>query len=256
MKRCVLLPFLVLLWLLPQAPPLHADVSISYLIASPAEGHPGDTFYLSGVNLTPKAQLYVYMTCPIWSDPNVYKYGNAGWLAQPPSDSQPLLIAPHTDGNGDFSGLKVQAIKLNHLSGSICYIYETIGGTGLKGVGTGFGPDIPATYYIHVSGKLNRCDISICGTTLRSTPDRSTHGSYENISVHQSAWPGAHVSLNVSIQGMSTRHVHGVLDVHGNLRLRVRMPTGAGSHTTAHVWATLSLGRFKGSTKPTAFAVR
>jgi len=242
LKHCVLLPFLLLVVLLPGVSPAAADQGVSYLVASPSQGHSGDTFYLSGVNLEPNQQLYILMTCPLWSDPSVAKYHNEVLLAQPPN-------GPMTDAQGDFAGFKVKALQLSHLTHSGCYLYETAGGY------SGYGPEIPGQYAI-LPGKLNRCATSICNTVLSSLPVSARAGSYERVSIHQGAWPGAKVDVTVSYHGLPLQHIRGSLDVRGNLTIRIRIPEQAGSRSLAHVWATLWLGRFRGTTKASAFRVQ
>src|SRR5947209_20354302 len=80
------------------------------LIAVPAEGHTGDTLYLSGSGYKPNTQLVITLACPDW----FYS----------PHGNVEAISGPVTDAHGRFVRFdKLRAMALNGERSSPCHIY-------------------------------------------------------------------------------------------------------------------------------------
>jgi len=167
-------------------PPLPPNVQpqLSILLATPALGHSGDLFRLSGAHLPPLTRLSIMMACPNWFFAARQRFGNT-WFSQ-------LNKGPRTDAAGQFIGYPVRALALQHLPQAGCHIYAEFDNNP-------FGPDVPASYDI-VSRKahLSYWDTHV-RAEIRTWPARVRPGLREHIAVHY--WPGAQVVLSVSFPG-------------------------------------------------------
>lgn len=187
--------------LAPPATPTRA--SNSYLVAAPAQGHSGDTIYLSGSGLSPRRHLYVMMACPNWFDRTVAEYGNIKIQQD----------GPTTDAHGGFRAFPFQVLTLHHFKSAGCQIYTSDGANG-------YGPDFPATFLILRPDDRGSPWIHRLYVRVKASPARAHSGSVERVEIH--TWAGATASAvvsysdgtvqrytpNVNLQGVSNFHFH------------------------------------------------
>lgn len=223
----------------PAPPPPPPPSGVSYLQASPYEGHVGDTIRVSGANLTPFTQYSLFMTCPAYTDPTVYQWGNVVYIAH----------GPITDAHGNFVRFQMTAITLHRLSSSPCYIYAEIAGQG------GGNPNIPASYFAYPPGaKLSKCATQICGqVTISPSPPRSGH--IETLQLTTEHFAGAFADITITFSNGKPMRITRVMDPEGKRYVRVRIPAGVPRITKEQVTVRFHVGRFTGTTKTTQFVI-
>lgn len=229
---------------LPARAPAAQAAGLSVLIARPSGGHPGDLFYLSGTNLLPNHQYILFFACPDWHTPGVIDQGNYDHI----------LNGPTTDAHGNFSRFPMHAIRLHGMNESGCHIYSDAGDLTATGAG-GFGPDIPADYYIYAPGApLKRCVLHMCDARAVPSPKRVRSGLVENILLH--GWPGAVARVVLSYRGVAALARAVRLNSEGNYRLRMHAPAGVTKRDTVAVRVTFALGKYRDSTSASFTVVR
>jgi hypothetical protein len=184
----------------------------------PYEGRPGSTLYVSGYGLNPNTRLYIMVACPNFQ---VAQPGNL--LIIPPK------LGPMTDAQGQFSGWRMKAPKLTHVTSSGCAVYAEDGVQGF------YGPSQLGSYY--VLGPQDRvlpCDKRIC-VTLTPSPKRVKSGRVESVDVQ--AWAGAHADVTVRYPGYPPVEETIKLDWNGSGRVRVPVPKDM--QDTSHVRITV-----------------
>lgn len=208
-----------------------ADVS-SILIASPFEGHSGDTIYLSGAGLDPKQHLYVMMACPNWHDPSVFRYGN---IKFEPS-------GPTTDGRGEFTAFPFQVLTLRGIPSLGCQIYVQYGQNP-------YGPDFPAQFTIlGARAHAHRCALQIC-VHIKTSPVRVRSGFTEYINIaHDKTgpWPGAQADVMIVYPDGKTQRSQVILNIKGDAVARLRIDAHYAQTVPANVVVRVHMGGMAG----------
>jgi len=201
------------------------------LKATPSHGHSGDILYISGGEFPPHTHLLLLMGCPNWF---------VGTIHKPVPNSLLYGVGPTTDANGEFSGYRIRALKLQNLSFSACLIYTQLGANP-------FGPEIPASYFIEPRGQaLGHCDTHVCAKVVPS-PRHIRSGLVEHIAIEQ-GWPGATADISIAYPGGAAHHLKSqTLNWEGNADVTDRVPAPLGGAHRAQVKVSFHFARTAGN---------
>lgn len=210
------------------ARPVHAfDELHSGLRVFPYEGRPGATLYVSGYGLKPNTRLFIMFACPNFQ---VAQLGNLFII--PPKQG------PLTDAQGQFSGWKMKAPRLTHVTSSGCTVYAQ------DGVGDHYGPAQLGSYYVlGPQDHILPCDKRIC-LNLTPSPKRVKSGRIENVDVQ--GWAGARADVTVTFPGYPPVVETVKLDWNGSGRVRVPVPKAMQDTSHVRITAHCRLGQVTG----------
>jgi len=174
------------------------------LIAVPAEGHAGDTVYLSGAGFDPSQKLFITLACPDW----YHSFqGNVE-----------VLYGLRTDKHGRFLGYRdLRAMTLSGVSSSACQIYAS-------NEGSPFAASTAYTIKAH-DDALVECAVKMCMTAIPQMI-----GSRLRLSI-RGGWPGAKATVTITYPNGRVQRVKTSLDWMGtqllNLPIMERVPRRA-----------------------------